>query len=94
MKFVADVSTLTPGQLEGEAELCGSALARAHARTGDPAAIAGYLGPGTAFDAAVVGFAERYAHQTELDRRALARAIDRGRLPVGSPDRPHGRRRS
>ena len=80
MKLVSDVSTLGPGELIGEAELCGVALARAHARTGDPAGIAGYLGPGEAFDAAIVAFAERYARQTKDDHAALVRAVKRGRV--------------
>jgi len=82
MKFASDVSTLGPSQLLGEAELCGAALARAHARTGDPAEIAGYLGGGTSMDAAVARFAERYAAQTEADHAAFVRAVRGGRLPA------------
>ena len=85
MKFVSDVATLGAGPLEGEAELCGAALARAHARTGDPAAISGYLGPGPAFDEAVATFAERYAAQTESDHEALARAVRAGRVDAQLP---------
>ena len=91
MKFVADVDALAPDELIGEAELCGAALARAHARTGDPAALAGYLGPGTAFDEAVATFAERYAHQTVADHAELVRAIKDGRVPAETPRRARGR---
>jgi len=82
MKFAYEISTLGPREFAGQAELCGAALARAHARTGDPAAIAGYLGNGTTFDRAVVDFAEAYADQTELDLQALRKAIRQGRLPA------------
>jgi len=80
MKYAYEISTLGPREFAGQAELCGAALARAHARTGDPAAIAGYLGGGTAFDRAVTAFAEAYADQTELDHQAFRRAIQAGRL--------------
>jgi hypothetical protein len=60
--------------------LCGWTLARAHARSGDRVAIAAYLGPGTAFDRAIVTFAETYADQTERDHAALEQAVRDGRL--------------
>jgi len=82
MKFSFDISTLGPREFEGQAELCGAALARAHARTGDPAALAGYLGTGPLFDEAIATFAERYADQTEQDHAALVRAVRSGRLPA------------
>jgi uncharacterized protein (DUF2252 family) len=61
-------------------ELCGWALARAHARTGDPASIAGYLGKNDTFDQAIATFAVAYADQTARDHEALVRAIRAGRL--------------
>jgi uncharacterized protein (DUF2252 family) len=82
MKFSYDLSTLGPGQFVTQAELCGTALARAHARTGDPAGIGGYLGSGAVFDESVARFAEAYADQTEQDFRQLRTAIRRGRLPA------------
>jgi uncharacterized protein (DUF2252 family) len=82
MKFSFDLSALGPREFLDQAELCGASLARAHARTGDPAAIAGYLGGGPQFDEAIVTFAERYADQVERDRAALVRAIRSGRLPA------------
>ena len=61
-------------------ELCGWALARAHARTGDPALIAGYLGKNDTFDQAIATFAVVYADQTARDHATLVRAIRAGRL--------------
>ena len=86
MKFSTDVTTIGPRAFFGQAELCGTALARAHARSGDPARISGYLGERNLFDRAVVRFADAYADQTERDHRALLQAIKRGRLTsrVGS----------
>ena len=81
MKLSSDLTGLGPGALVGQAELCGAALARAHARTGDAAALAGYLGRGEAFDIAIADFAEAYARQTEADHAAFQRAVRDGRLP-------------
>ena len=83
MKFSPDVTVATPRSLAGKAALCGATLARAHARTGDAAAIAGYLGARPIFEEAIVQFAEAYADQTARDYRAFLRAIRSGRLPVG-----------
>ena len=60
--------------------LCAWALARAHARTGDPVVISGYLGKGPRFDRAVAAFAGRYADQVGEDHASLVRAIADGRL--------------
>ena len=49
------------------AQLCGRALAKAHARSGDAIAIASYLGAGDSFDRALATFAETYADQNERD---------------------------
>ncbi len=62
--------------------LCGWALARAHARSGDPAAISGYLGRNDQFDRAVATFAQAYADQTERDHAALAEAARTGQIRV------------
>ena len=82
MKFSYALSTLGVQEFIGQAELCGTALARAHARTGDPAQISGYLGGGTAFDRAITTFAEAYAEQTERDHAVFLRAIKTGRIPA------------
>ena len=55
-------------------------LARAHARSGDPVAIAAYLGEGDQFDRSITDFSQRYADQNELDHQAFVEAIRSGRL--------------
>jgi len=62
--------------------LCGWTLARAHARSGDRVAIAGYLGRSDRFDEAIASFAESYAEQNEADYDALLRAVRSGRIPA------------
>jgi uncharacterized protein (DUF2252 family) len=64
--------------------LCGRTLARAHARSGNPARIAGYLGSGTAFEDALASFALAYAAQTDADHAELEAAIRSGRLEAAS----------
>ena len=54
--------------------------AKAHARSGDAIAIAGYLGSSDSFDRALASFAETYADQNERDYDALKAAVDSGRL--------------
>jgi uncharacterized protein (DUF2252 family) len=63
-------------------KLCSWVLAKAHARSGDPARIAGYMGASAVFDDAITEFAVEYADQTERDHRAFVRAIREGRLPA------------
>jgi hypothetical protein len=60
--------------------LCAWTLARAHARSGDPIAIAGYLGSSEVFDRAIAVYAEAYADQNERDHAALVDAIAAGRV--------------
>jgi uncharacterized protein (DUF2252 family) len=62
------------------ADWCGAALARAHARTGDPAVISGYLGKSDVFDRAIAAFAVAYADQCERDHQAMTKAVREGRL--------------
>jgi uncharacterized protein (DUF2252 family) len=62
------------------ATLCGMTLARAHARSGDAARIAGYMGSGSAFDAAIAEFAMAYAGQVERDWRVFVEAIKSGAI--------------
>jgi len=82
MKFSIDPEQLSKSQLTRYGILCGWALARAHARAGDPVLISGYLGKGDPFDQAVANFALAYADQTEQDHAALKAAIRSGRLPI------------
>jgi uncharacterized protein (DUF2252 family) len=65
------------------AEMCGWTLARAHARAGNPAAIAAYAGRGKKLDRALADFAETYADQNERDYAALATAVDNGSVTAG-----------
>ena len=80
MKGSAEVETMTPLGLGLYAGICGWTLARAHARSGDPVAIAAYLGEDDQFDRSITDFSQRYADQNELDYKAFADAIQSGRL--------------
>jgi uncharacterized protein (DUF2252 family) len=80
MKASAEVETMTPVALGLYARICGWTLARAHARSGDPVAIAAYLGDDDQFDRSISDFAKRYADQNELDYQAFADATRSGRL--------------
>jgi uncharacterized protein (DUF2252 family) len=73
---------LAPGGLAALGRLCGWTLARAHARTGDRIAIAGYLGGGDVFDRAIADFGERYADQNDADFEALRAAAASRRVPA------------
>lgn len=81
-KLAAIGQAMQTESLEFYANLCGSALARAHARSGDAAEISGYLGSSETFDAAVEAFAIAYARQCEADHRRLLKAIEDGVLPA------------
>jgi uncharacterized protein (DUF2252 family) len=80
MKGSAEVESMVPVALNFYAGICGWTLARAHARSGDPIAIAAYLGKRDTFDRSISDFAERYADQNEQDYQAFANAIRSGRL--------------
>ncbi|MFD9356968.1 DUF2252 domain-containing protein [Streptomyces sp. NPDC060031] len=80
MKGSAVVETMTPDMLRQYAALCGTALARAHARSGDRIAIAGYLGNADTFDRAVADFAVHYADQTAQDHALLTAAVSDGAI--------------
>ncbi len=82
MKLKPLVELFTPSVMEDYAELCGWTLARAHARSGDPAQISGYLGKSDKFDQAIADFATAYADQTERDFEALREAARAGKLEV------------
>ena len=83
-KGSALVDVMEPASMRLYARVCGKSLARAHARSGDPIAIASYLGTSDTFDRALATFAERYADQNERDYEALKAAADSGRIPVES----------
>ncbi len=84
MKGSAVIEAMSLAEMTLYAELCGWVLARAHARTGDAAALAGYLGGGEVFDRAIGDWAHAYADQTERDHEALLAAIDGGRVPAAA----------
>ncbi|HVC48515.1 MAG TPA: DUF2252 domain-containing protein [Terracidiphilus sp.] len=73
-----EMEDLSGGGLGAFAEICGELLARGHARSGDPLAIAGYLGSGGGFAEAVAKWGATYADQTEKDWEALKRKMGRG----------------
>ena len=80
MKGSLDVEMTAPVGLTFYARICGWALARAHARSGDPVAIAEYLGDSDTFDTSITDFSERYADQNEQDYQQFVNAIRSGRL--------------
>jgi uncharacterized protein (DUF2252 family) len=79
-KGSASVETMTQPNLADYGRLCGWTLAKAHARSGDPIAIAAYLGKSDVFDRALAAFAEAYADQNERDHALLNEAVKEGRV--------------
>jgi uncharacterized protein (DUF2252 family) len=80
MKGSIEVDTLQPLGLNFYAGICGWTLARAHARSGDPVAMAEYLGDSGEFDTSIADFSERYADQNERDYQEFVTAIKSGKL--------------
>jgi uncharacterized protein (DUF2252 family) len=80
MKGSAVVEGMQPFAMQYYADICGWTLARAHARTGDPVAIAAYLGSSDKFDRAIASFSERYADRNEEDYAAFAEAVKSGKI--------------
>jgi Uncharacterized protein conserved in bacteria (DUF2252) len=74
MKIIPTTELIAP-RLAEFATACGETRARAHARTGDPVAIDGYIGKGPKFAAAIARFADRYGEQNERDHAQLVSAI-------------------
>ena len=80
---LANVGTVLETEaLDFAASLCGRTLARAHARGGDAATLAGYMGQGGSFDDAVADFAMAYAEQTVRDWQDFTAALENGRLGI------------
>ncbi len=77
---------MKPINLKGYAGLCGRVLARAHARSGDPVVLTGYMGKSTAFEDALAEFGVAYADQNERDHAALLAAIRSGRIEASSAE--------
>ena len=80
MKGSAIVEAMVPMGMTFYAHACGWTLARAHARSGDPVAIAAYLGKSDKFDRAIADFSNRYADQNEKDYAAFLEAVHTGWL--------------
>jgi hypothetical protein len=80
MKGSALVEAMTPTGMTFYARICGWTLARAHARSGDPIAMAEYLGGSDEFDKSITDFSERYADQNEQDYQQFVKAVQSGRL--------------
>jgi hypothetical protein len=81
-KGTISAEAMSPALLSDYGQSCAHALARAHARTGDRIAIAGYLGGGEVADNAFTRFAEQYADQNERDFAALREAVADQRVAV------------
>ena len=80
MKGSAVVEAQTPLRMTFYARICGYALARSHARSGDPVAIAAYLGRDDTVDRAISAFSNGYANQNALDYEAFVQAVKDGRI--------------
>jgi uncharacterized protein (DUF2252 family) len=83
-KGSANIDVMTATGMTAYGELCGRALGKAHARSGDAVAISAYLGSGDRFDRALEQFAEAYADQNERDFAALQSAVQSGRVRAES----------
>lgn len=82
MKIKPLVEVFDPSDMIQYAEVCGFTLARAHARSGQPALISGYLGQSDTFDKAIAAFSTAYADQSEKDHAVLMKAVRDGDLDV------------
>ena len=82
MKIKPLIEVFTPSVMLEYAELCGWTMARAHARSGEPAMISGYLGKSGTFDEAIADFSIAYADQSERDHAALKKAVRAGKIEV------------
>ena len=79
MKIIPSGKSIA-GYLPAFAAACGHALAKSHARSGEPVAIAEYIGKGDAFAAGILNYARAYAEQTCIDHAALRVAIAGGQI--------------
>jgi hypothetical protein len=86
MKGSVDIAKIQAPGLGFYAGICGWALARAHARSGDAVAVAAYLGTSDTFDSAIADFAEAYADINAHDHKAYLAAIESGRISTSTQD--------
>ncbi len=84
MKMSATIEAMDSAALKFYGKICGRVLARAHARSGDSAIIAGYMGNSGVFDEAIAEFAIAYANQTDQDHKKLGEAVSEGRISAES----------
>lgn len=80
MKTSAIIEDFDAKDLRSYGRVCSWALARAHARSGNAALIAGYIGSSGIFDDAMCDFAVEYADQAQADHRAFVKAVRQGRI--------------
>lgn len=80
MKWSPDPLSMSKEAYTTYAGLCGAALARAHARSGDSVAIAAYLGSSDNFGRAIQEFADAYSQQNARDFNTYTKAINEGRV--------------
>ena len=85
MKIKPLIEAFTPSFMSQYAAMCGRSLANAHARSGSPAEITGYLGKSDRFDGATADFSIAYADQSERDHAALVKAVRTGQLEATQP---------
>jgi hypothetical protein len=83
-KVSPELAGMSGSMLAGTGDLCGQCLARAHAKSGQAAAVEGYLGASANFDKAIAAYALAYADQMEKDYAAFQSAVKAGRFPVES----------
>jgi uncharacterized protein (DUF2252 family) len=86
LKWSPDVSQLKDKELLGFAQICGGALARAHARSGNAVEISNFLGTGPDFDDAMNTFANEYAQQVNADYAEFLKAIDNKQISTDVPE--------
>lgn len=79
-KASIEVQDLAGVALGDYLELCGAVLAKAHARSGDPSRLAGYMGQSGELAEALASFALNYADQATKDWMKLKEAISLGRV--------------
>ncbi|AFY75048.1 hypothetical protein Syn7502_03160 [Synechococcus sp. PCC 7502] len=80
MKISVEIESMNDTDLRGYSQLCGWALARSHARSGDRFVISGYLGQSDTFDLAIANFAVAYADQNDRDYQQLVAAVAAGKI--------------
>jgi uncharacterized protein (DUF2252 family) len=80
MKTSAIIEDFDAADLRSYGRVCSWALARAHARSGDSAMIAGYIGTSGIFDDAMSDFAFEYADQVQSDYSGFVKAVRQGRI--------------